>query len=448
MYPEVPRLWQPAETCPDCAYPNDQGFRFCQRCGFHKDVRTTSLLPKLPLDLSAINTRLVSLQTARDKKPYEKQTSHLQRELESFLASLPSPKSLLSATPGDVVRFLIWRDRFGKTTIHVDHCPHFGSGLRRTTCNCPTRLAAATVDNNIAKLRTIFLSANRSDAITSGLASSNPAAHPMVKRYLTSMREEQAQARVTPRQALPFFFDKFQSLCRYLRQQASTRDLPPTSRYLFARDLAFFCLDFYSGDRASDLGRIKTKDILLLPDNEGLLFRHTFGKTLRGNGVHSFAVRECANPTVCPVKNLFLYVLLAETMCVTLRDGYLFRTSDSKGRITHDAFQGSAVGNRLRRHLNTLKLFEGETMHSFRSGCSITLSLLGASDIEVAQHVGWKSLSTAQYYTKTRQVVHTTKTATLLSQAASSSYSPPPASRLGSQYRNRNHLEQFSLAFP
>jgi hypothetical protein len=29
------------------------------------------------------------------------------------------------------------------------------------------------------------------------------------------------------------------------------RDHTSTSRYLFARDLAFFSVDFYSGDRAS-----------------------------------------------------------------------------------------------------------------------------------------------------------------------------------------------------
>ena len=39
-----------------------------------------------------------------------------------------------------------------------------------------------------------------------GFASSNPAAHPSVKRYLTSVREEQAKARVTARQAVPRMF--------------------------------------------------------------------------------------------------------------------------------------------------------------------------------------------------------------------------------------------------
>jgi hypothetical protein len=103
-----------------------------------------------------------------------------------------------------------------------------------------------------------------------------------------------------------------------------------------------------------------------------------------------------------------------------------------------DAFQGSAVGNRLEKHLTTLKIFDGETMHSFRSGCSITLSLLGASDDDVAHHVGWQSLATARYYTQTRHVMHTSKTAALLSDSAAPATStlPSQASCVGSLFRN------------
>ena len=45
---------------------------------------------------------------------------------------------------------------------------------------------------------------SKSDTVAMGLASSNPAAHPLVKRYLTSVQEEQAKARFTARQAIPF----------------------------------------------------------------------------------------------------------------------------------------------------------------------------------------------------------------------------------------------------
>jgi integrase len=120
-------------------------------------------------------------------------------------------------------------------------------------------------------------------------------------------------------------------------------------------------------------------------------------------------------------------------MGVNLRGSHLFRASNRHGQITQNAFQGSAVGNKLKRHLGALQLSDGKTMHGSRSGCSINLSLIGASDDDVAQHVGWKSLTTAQYYTQTRQVIHTSKTATLLSDDATlaTSILPSPASRVG-----------------
>ena len=110
----------------------------------------------------------------------------------------------------------------------------------------------------------------------------NPAAHPSVKKYLISISEEQAKARISPRQAVPFLFHKFTKLCTYLRYRMFLSSVSSLERYIISRDLAFFCLDFYSGDRASDLGRVYTKEVLLLPEDQGLLFHQTFGKTLRG----------------------------------------------------------------------------------------------------------------------------------------------------------------------
>ena len=142
------------------------------------------------------------------------------------------------------------------------------------------------------------------------------------------------------------------------------------------KGLSLFCLDFYSGDRGSDLGRIFTKEIVCLSDGDGFLFRHTFGKTLRGGGKNNtFMIKKCPDPKTCPVANLKLYVNLCDLLCVNLRDGYLFRVSNSKNEISADPFVGSAVANRLTLHLRSAGIYNGETMHSFRSGCSITLSL-------------------------------------------------------------------------
>ena len=279
--------------------------------------------------------------------------------------------------------------------------------------------------------------------------SGNPANHPRISHYLKSIREEQAQARVTPKQAVPLFFDKFLALASHIKASLLQPGISPTSCFIYARDLAFFCLDFFSGDRASDLGRLKTHDVLSLPDNQGLLFRHTFGKTLRGKHTHTFAVKPFPSPS-CPIANLKLYILLCDHMHVNLRHGFLFRSTDKQGRVTDQPFVGSAVTNRLKKYLSELQLEEGETAHSFRTGCSITLSLLGASLEDVAKHVGWRSLSTAAYYTQTEAVMNPASTSSVLANGVTtdSPKHPPSTHQLGALFRSRNNLEGFSLAFP
>jgi integrase len=403
------------------------------------------------LDLPAINARLQSLDSSRTQKPYQRQTSRLQQELETFLASLPLPKTLVSTSPEDLIRFLIWKDKSGKTKVHIDPCRFFGSNNRRTNCTCPSRLAAGTIENYIAKLRTIFSSIGpmESAASSSSFNPGNPANHPHIYHYLKSIREEQAQARVTPKQAVPLFFNKFLALSSHIKKSLLQPGINPTSCFIYARDLAFFCLDFYSGERASDLGQLKTHDVLCLPDNQGLLFRHTFGKTLRGQHTHMFAVKPSASPS-CPVTNLRSYILLCDRMNINLRHGFLFRTTDKHGCVTDAPFLGSAVTNRLKKYLGQLHLDDGETAHSFRAGCSNTLSLLGASQEEVAKHIGWRSVSTAAYYTQTDAVMSPTSTSTVLTDSVIpiDPMQPPPAHQLGALFRSRNNLEGFSLAFP
>ena len=336
--------------------------------------------------------------------------------------------------------------------MYLDSCAFFGTHNRHTTRLCPTRLASATVDNYIAKLKAIFTSLSMLDHFdipSSSLSFGNPAFHPIISNYLKSIREEQAQARVTPKQAVPLFFDKFLALCNSIKASLLQQDISPTTRYIYAQDLAFFCLDFYSGDRASDLGRLKTSDVICLPDQEGLLFRHTFGKTLHGKHTRMFAVKPSSSPCSCPVANLKLYVLLCDRMRINLRQGFLFRTTDPKGCVINTPFLGYAVANRLKKYLSNLHLDDSETAHSFRAGCSITLSLLGASNEAIAKHVSWRSVATAAYYTQTDTVMQTRTSALLTADhSALSASQDSPMQRLGATFRVNNNLQGFSLAFP
>ena len=240
----VPHIWKPASLCRDCSYANNAGCNFCQHCGFQPTLSSVSArASRVSLDLLTIDHRISSLQSVRAAKPYEKQKCSLHFELESFLSSLPTPKSPISASLKGVIRFLVWKDSKGKTKIHSPSCPNFCSHSKRKCC-CPTRLAAGTVNITIGKLRAILNSIGRTGD-WSRLSPGNPAAHPSVKKYLISISEEQAKARVSPCQAVPFFFDKFNKLCTCLRNRMFLPSVSPLERHIIRHDLTSFCLDFY-----------------------------------------------------------------------------------------------------------------------------------------------------------------------------------------------------------
>ena len=75
--------------------------------------------------------------------------------------------------------------------------------------------------------------------------------------------------------------------------------------YLLGRDLCFFSVDFFAGDRS---GRTLGKEFLYFPDKLGILFNHTFGKTLRGDALNTFSIHRCENLGICPVHNFEQYM--------------------------------------------------------------------------------------------------------------------------------------------
>ena len=210
------------------------------------------------------------------------------------------------------------------------------NGLKgKQSCHFPTRLSAGTVDSLIGKLRSIFNVLGRTSDWNDHFDSGNPALHLCVKQYLKSIQAEQLQATVSPKQATPVFFDKYKKLVYHLRQLLLGNIICPSERYIYARDLAFFSLNFFFGDRASGLGRIKTVDILRHPDGSSLLFHQRVGKTLRGKTSRAFAVKQTANPTICPMQNLQFFVELSNSMRFDLSAGFLFHPTSKKGGVVN-----------------------------------------------------------------------------------------------------------------
>ena len=268
------------------------------------------------LNILSINKRLSEFKTSCSAKPYERQDS-LETHLSSFLHSLVPPKKLSAATAEDLIKFFISKDTAGKTKIHT---PSYS----RRACDCPKRLSAGTADSYIGKLRTIFNRLGRTGFC-------NPLTHPSIKDYLKFVREEQAQQLLQPRQAVPLFYDKFTRLIAYLRGLiADSSALSPLSRYLLVSDTTFFVVDFFTGDRASDLGRLQADQVFRLKDREGFLLNFTFGKTRRTGLSRPFALLRLPNVLVCPVSWLNYYIAACKSLGVPLLGEYFFRSSEHK----------------------------------------------------------------------------------------------------------------------
>ena len=126
-------------------------------------------------------------------------------------------------------------------------------------------MAAGSVDSLLGKLRAIFNNIGRS-------RDSNPVAHPRVKEYLKFIREEQAARAILPSQGVPLFFAKFTKLIDFLRGLIrENTPLAAVNKYILVRDTVFFVVDFFTGDRASDLGRLLANQVFRLKDRKGFL---------------------------------------------------------------------------------------------------------------------------------------------------------------------------------
>ena len=120
----------------------------------------------------------------------------------------------------------------------------------------------------------------------------------------------------------------------------------------------------------------------------------------------------------------------------------LFRATNHQGHIVNKPLLSPAVDPRLRKYTRDANIDSGETLHSSRSGCALTLAFSGSPLADVMSHVGWSSSKTAFNYLKLADVFRAGAPADLLASAPSQSQE---ASRI---YDDYNSLKDFVSAFP
>ena len=127
--------------------------------------------------------------------PYQRRKSALELQLSQVLGALSSPRTVTSCTANGIVKFLISKDKSGRTVMHSSSYP-------RASCTCPKRLAAGSGDSLMGRLRAIFNNLGRFNDC-------NPVAHPLEKHCLKFVRLEQASLSITLAQAVRLFLDEF-----------------------------------------------------------------------------------------------------------------------------------------------------------------------------------------------------------------------------------------------
>lgn len=344
--------------------------------------------------------RIRQLDSVLSSSRYSQGKSRTQRDLENFLES-QCYVDTSRASPFHVRRYLVYKEKFGKTKIHDRQCGLYGNG-NRSSCSCPQRMAWGSVDSLIGQLRAIFRDAGRGSEWVAVWGLGNPAAAPSIKQHLKAVRLEQAVARVRPKKATPLLPDKMVKLVRFLRYQLSLKNTTHKQKLLILRDMAYLTLLWHSGDRGADLSLLTARDVLYYKnDPDTWLFRHVMGKTARVDRPEYFALKRSQGSPICPMSDLEQYRLYASSLGCTLTTGYIFRPISLKGplQLLDKPLSVSVMSGRLKKYLQDIGLWEGETIHSARGGCATALRLLKISDTDISGHVGWHTPKMITSYT-------------------------------------------------
>ena len=147
-------------------------------------------------------------------------------------------------------------------------------------------------------------------------------------------------------------------------------------------------------------------------------------------------------PYICPVRAIDLYVAFANRIGIDLTGGFLFRPTSSDGTVTDKPFSSSAADARLKHYLREDEIGGAASLHSFRSGCAITLALSGTELQDIMGHVGWHNRSATVYYMQLSKVMSAGSPSSVLTGQTVNIEDP------GIFYDQCNNLRHFTPVFP
>ena len=249
-------------------------------------------------------------------------------------------------------------------------------------------IAPTTVLNQLSHLSTQFRLLGRGMSYDELACEGNPCRSVDMSLYRKGFSRGAVAEGFLEQSAVPLTHEKFQTLIRYLWQRA--RLAAAVEQLLLLRDLVCFVIMWVTTSRGHDCGKLRLDDFrdpanprrpyggfplplsLVYPVGFHLVMSQLGTKTYQGCRAPPVQLWPVGDLELCPIRALAEYsrvCLLPGAPAGSAITNYLFRPlrSDHAG-FKESAMSSSGLTYRLRQHLQSAGLYDGETCHSFRRG--------------------------------------------------------------------------------
>ena len=437
--------------CLTCCAINEEDFIFCKKCGSHNASprphtpdsaqnpnpnKTLSQTHRLLGTTSIINTQEDNITKEKTKffqyittKTSTQKSKKILKDFEIFAHSRGLHKyttlpvqptfSILEAQDKDILDYLIFKNiTSGKTWVHDTNCPSLGLRQKTQSCtthNCSFNHAAQSMRTGVLHmLKKGFQDIGLSGPWNVASKMGNPVESLLVTEYLTMIKQQQAKAGVTQKQAAILLRDETHRLIQSMISKLYKPNISLKETFDLLRDLALITLAFATGKRGDDLQNLLVTQIVNFP-NFGLLFGFQFGKCLRDGSTNTFGIQpDSQYPIMCPVRRINKFMQFCKLHHIDMSGNHLFSNvlEDKQHRLTKTMAKltSEQMNTRLRNHMSAagMKLSQGDltySMHSFRSGGPTSLLLEGKSLHSVMTSAYWKNPKMAMHYVKLLEVL-------------------------------------------
>ncbi|KXZ42531.1 hypothetical protein GPECTOR_138g662 [Gonium pectorale] len=219
--------------------------------------------------------------------------------------------------------------------------------------------------------------------------------------------------------AVPLLPGKYESFCKCLFQRALRPDRRPLDALADLRDLLCALCMYQSTYRGFNAGKLRLRDFCN-PERHGepdrrlplpspmtwapgttyrLCIREHETKTVRGKRAPAFYLEpNPERPALCFVTGFAYYLWLAGAAGQPITD-YVFRPlAPTRQHFREAPYSSNALNARVKLHLHSAGLYEGETNHSFRRGALQAGADRGMSVAELMRMGQITSASTLKRY--------------------------------------------------